>query len=256
LIVKHDQKFIEGYNAITSVDNQQNRTFMDFGQLILSRNKTYSDGEKKEKAYLLVKGKVTFEWDGNKVEANRNSCFDENPCCLQVPSNVGIKVTSLSDSAEISVIKTYNDKYFPAKFYSQEECVSVEAGKGEWGDASRRIIRTVFDLTNAPDSNLVLGEVVHKPGCWSSYPPHHHPQPELYFYKFMPEQGFGYSELGGQVFKVKNNDACIITDDVIHPQVAAPGYSMFYIWTIRHLENNLWNKTRIYAPEHRWLTQG
>ena len=255
MIIRQGRKFSKGYNAITSLDDKNNRTLMDFGELILDRDQTYTDSEKKEKAYLLVKGKVIFEWEGNKIEANRNSCFEENPCCLHVPSDVEIKVASLCDETEISVIRTYNDKKFASRFYSENECISVEAGKGQWGDASLRTIRTIFDLSNAPDSNLVLGEVVHKPGCWSSYPPHHHPQPELYFYKFMPEQGFGYSELGDQVFKVKSNDVCIITDDVTHPQVAAPGYSMYYIWAIRHLENNPWDKLRIYAPEHLWLTE-
>ena len=46
-------------------------------------------------------------------------------------------------------------------------------------EASTRIVRTIFDLSNATDAKLVLGEVISYPGKWSSYPPHHHPQPEV-----------------------------------------------------------------------------
>jgi len=251
LIIRQDKEFSEGYNAIVSLDDKNNKTMMDYGALILKKDQSYTDSEKKEKAFLLVKGKVVFEWENNRIEAKRDSFLDENPCCLHVPSDVGIKVLSLSDDTEISVTKTFNEKSFASKFYSQDECMTVEGGKGQLGEASLRNIRTIFDLTNAPDSNLVLGEVVHMPGRWSSYPPHHHPQPELYFYKFLPEQGFGYSEAADSVYKVKNNDTCIILSGD-HPQVCAPGYAMYYIWAIRHLENNPFNE-RIYAEEHKWL---
>ena len=255
MIIRQGEAFREGYNVITSLDDSENDTQMEYGMLILKANQTHSDHQPKEKAYLLVKGKVIFEWEGHKIEVSRDSFLDENPCCLHVPAGVAIKVTSLRDDTEISVSRTYNEKNFEPKFYSQEECLTEPGGKGELGEAALRSIRTVFDYSNAPAANLVVGEVVHYPGRWSSYPPHHHPQPEMYYYKFLPEQGFGYSELGDQVFKVKNNDVCIITNDVTHPQVAAPGYAMYYIWVIRHLENNPWDKTRIYASEHLWLTE-
>ena len=252
MVIKQKEGFTEGYNPITKLDDNY-KTLMDFGVLVLKKGQKYIDCEKKEKAYLLIKGNVTFEWEGNMVEACRKSFLEENPCCLHVPSGVDIKVTSSSDDTEISVTRTDNEKSFTAKFYSQKECMSVEGGKGQLGETSLRTIRTIFDLSNAPESNLVLGEVVHMPGRWSSYPPHHHPQPELYLYKFMPEQGFGYSEIGDRVYKVKNNDTSVITSGD-HPQVCAPGYAMYYIWAIRHLENNPFNE-RIYAHEHKWLLE-
>ncbi len=251
MIKRQDKGFSEGYNAITSLDDKENKTMMDFGVLALKKGGKYVDSEDKEKAYLLIKGKAIFQWGDCKVQVSRNSFLDENPCCLHVPAGVDIMVASLSDDTEISVTRAYNDRTFPAKFYSQEECMTVEGGKGILGEASLRSIRTIFDLSNAPESNLVLGEVVHMPGRWSSYPPHHHPQPEIYLYKFEPRQGFGYSEAAGNVYKVQNNDACIILSGD-HPQVCAPGYAMYYIWAIRHLQNNPFNE-RIYSDEHKWM---
>ena len=120
------------------------------------------------------------------------------------------------------------------------------------GETSTRICRTVFDFSTAPYANLVVGELINFPGKWSSYPPHYHPQPEIYLYKFDHEQGFGFSEFGEEVYKVRNNDAYIIDKEVTHAQVAAPGYAMYYIWVIRNLENNPFDE-RIYTPEHKWL---
>ena len=38
-----------------------------------------------------------------------------------------------------------------------------------------------------------------------------------------------------------------------HQQVTAPGYEMYYVWLIRHLDGDPWDKTRIYVPEYEWL---
>ena len=67
-------------------------------------------------------------------------------------------------------------------------------------------VRTFFDRSNCPETNFFIGEVVHFPGKWSSYPPHQHVEPELYYYKFLPENGYGLAEYGDDAFKVKNND--------------------------------------------------
>jgi 5-deoxy-glucuronate isomerase len=252
LIIKN-RDFSYGYNTILRMDDTNNDTQMDYGIIILKKNDSYEEEDEKEKAWLLIRGKVAFEWGNKRVAAERKSILDENPCCLHIPGKLKIRVTSMEGDAEIAAVRTDNKNHFAPKYYSQEECMSVESGKGELDETSLRTVRTIFDLSNAPESNLVLGEVVHRPGRWSSYPPHHHPQPEIYYYKFQPEQGFGYAEEGEEVFKVRNNDTFVIPPGLTHPQVAAPGYTMYYVWTIRHLENNPFNK-RIYAPEHLWLT--
>lgn len=84
-------------------------------------------------------------------------------------------------------------------------------------------MRTVFDHSNAPYANLVVGEVIGFPGKWSSYPPHWHPQPEIYFYRFLPENGYGFAELSEDVVKTHNNSTVLITKKETHPQTTAPG---------------------------------
>jgi 5-deoxy-glucuronate isomerase len=104
---------------------------------------------------------------------------------------------------------------------------------------------------------MVLGEVINHPGKWSSYPPHDHPQPEVYHYRFFPSHGFGHAEKENEVFKVFNCDSYAIPPGVTHSQCAAPGYAMYYIWMIPHLPNDRFGPdSRIFRNEHTWVMDG
>ena len=113
-------------------------------------------------------------------------------------------------------------------------------------------MRLVFDRRTRPESKLVLGEVLNYPGRWSSYPPHHHAQPEIYHYRFTLPQGYGHAELGERVYKVRQHDTLRIPAGHDHAQVAAPGYGMYYLWIVRHLDGNPY-KGFEHTPEHTWL---
>lgn len=252
MIIRQKEPFKTGYNPITSLENIDNKTLMDFGILILESGTEEINLENKERAYLLLSGEITLEWGNNIETIRRDSYFDEAPWCLHLPAGELVKIKAQSDKCEISVTKTYNNYKFDAKLYTDKDCRVEYFGKGTMGETSTRICRTIFDYSSAPYANLVVGELINYPGKWSSYPPHHHPQPEIYFYKFDHEQGFGFSEFGEEVYKVKSNDVYIIDEEVTHAQVAAPGYAMYYIWVIRNLENNPFGE-RIYIPEHKWL---
>lgn len=242
----------EGYNTLTEMNGKHSDMLMDIGVYkIKALQEQVCIDKEKESAFLLLKGKVVMEWNGNKQEVERNSVFDENPWCLHVPKKVLVKITALSE-AEVLLQKTDNAKEFDCKLYSPQDCRSDIFGKGVWKDAARRVVRTIFDYSNAPYSNMVIGEVINFPGRWSSYIPHHHPQPEVYYYKFNKPQGFGCSVIGDDVYKISDNSISIIPGGLVHPQVAAPGYAMYYCWMIRHLENNPWTD-RIDAEEHKWL---
>ena len=114
-------------------------------------------------------------------------------------------------------------------------------------------MRTIFDGTNSDEkAELVLGEVITMPGRWSSYPPHHHPQPEIYHYRFTEPQGYGHAELGDDVMKVKQYDTVKIFDGFDHAQCSAPGYGMYYAWVIRHLPDNPYTVPD-FTEEHAWV---
>jgi len=254
MIIKQRQPFQKGYTSITELNGKHAEMLMDFGILKLDAGDSEENQAAKERAYLLISGEAVFKWLGKELCMKRNNCFDEDPWCLHVPAGISVKIKSLADGTELAVIMTENEKSFEAKLYTPEECRSEQRGKGTMKETSTRTVRTIFDFSNAKSSNLVLGEVIDHPGKWSSYPPHHHPQPEIYFYKFNPENGFGYAELGEEVLKVRNNDTVKITEGMTHPQATAPGYAMYYLWVIRHLENNPYIQPT-FLPEHLWVTK-
>lgn len=252
MVIRQEEDFKYGYNSIAQMNGIHNDMMMDFGVLKMKKEQDETSAESLERAYLLIKGNVIFEWEDNKVTAKRNCCFDEEPWCLHVPKDIKVKITALEET-EIVVQKTDNEKIFKSKLYTPQECRSEQRGAGTMKETSTRTVRTIFDKSNSPDSNLVLGEVIGHPGKWSSYPPHHHPQPEIYFYKFNPINGYGFSEIGENVHKIKNNDTVKVTPGATHPQTTAPGYAMYYLWVIRHLDNNPYI-TPTFLEEHLWVT--
>ncbi|QEK11603.1 5-deoxy-glucuronate isomerase [Crassaminicella thermophila] len=250
--IRQAEPFKYGYNSITEMNGKHSNMLMDFGILKMKKDDVQTSSENLERAYLLIHGEVTLEWEGNKVTAKREDCFSEDPYCLHVPSNVEVKITCLKDDTEIAVQKTDNEKAFPAKLYTPDECRSEQFGAGTLNETATRTVRTIFDHSNSPDANLVIGEVINHPGKYSSYPPHHHPQPEIYHYRFYPEQGYGLSVVGDDAYVVNNMDTVAIPGGLVHPQTAAPGYAMYYVWMIRHLDNNPFDE-RIFVDEHKWL---
>lgn len=213
---------------------------------------TYNE-EKNETAVLLLEGHVKFTQDRKSMEGTRANPFEKKPYAIHCPAGMQFTVEAIEDS-EVIVEQTDNDKVFDSHFYNPDNCLYQEFGKGQWNGAGHRIVSTMFDIDNAPYSNLVLGEVFTQPGRWSSYPPHHHPQPEVYYYKFDKPQGFGACFLGDNVYKSTDGSVAFIEPGDDHEQAAAPGYEMYYVWMIRHIDGDPWYKTtRIIGDEHKWL---
>ena len=217
---------------------------------------TFSLNNELEKAILLMHGNVSLTWNENTIKIIRNSFFDDNPTVLLVPSAVQVKITCLNSESELCIVETKNGKQYPYKLFTAEECLTEQFGKGTLRETSTRDVRTIFDKKNMPESNLVLGEVINYPGKWSSYPPHGHNQPEIYYYRFLPEQGFGFAMDGmDKAHVINNGDALFVLNGAPHSQTAAPGYAMYYIWAIRHLDGDPYGpeEPRKFIPEHTWV---
>ena len=204
-----------------------------------------------EMAVLLVLGDVEFAWNGETRRGARRSFITEGPHCLHVCRHVKVTVTALADS-EVLVQRTANPREFSPVFYRPEDCRNDIFGLDVLDNKMKRTVRTVFDYSNAPYSNMVNGEVINHQGGWSSYTPHHHPQPEVYYYRYERREGFGACFLGDDVYKIKDGSCACIPGGVTHPQVTAPAFPMYYCWMIRHLEGNPWTD-RIVDPRYTWI---
>jgi 5-deoxy-glucuronate isomerase len=249
-----DKTVVNGYNPYLTVRDDAG-TGLTVGVLSLDTGESHTFlNAERETAVLLLQGRALFRWEGEERSALRPDSFHHQPWCLHVCRGTEVRVTA-GDPSEFYVQTAENPRAFPAKFYAPENVQVQHAGaNGELQGCMRREIKTLFDYESAPYSNMVLGEVLNFPGKWSSYPPHCHPQPEVYLHRFDRPQGFGASFANGEVYTSRHNGLTVIKSG-FHSQVAAPGYAMMYVWGIRHLEGDPWRKTRIDVPEHEWLWQ-
>lgn len=245
--------FQPGYNEMTHRQDDSNM-LMDIGVYLLQKGETITFQDTDcETVVLPLEGSIKLSWENKSVEVIRHDVFEQSPHCLHVCKGIEIVIEAFEES-ELLIQKTENNKIFPSHLYLPEECVSVEAGADVLDKTAYRTIRTIFDYSTAPYSNLVIGEVISHPGRWSSYPPHHHKQPEVYYYRFNKVQGFGCAMVGDEAYRVKHNSFITIPGDLDHPQATAPGYAMYFCWMIRHLENDPWTE-RIFEDEHKWLLE-
>ncbi len=246
LLDSHRAGFPTGFTAITTLSDESG---IAIGVLKLAAGEVHRAAVKSETAWLLMSGRVSVRAGATRTELSRSSLFDDPPRALHVSAGAEVELTA-REAVELTVYETQNTSAFAPKLY--ETVADEHRGKGKVQDQAFRFVRTVFDGTNAPpEASLVLGEVINFPGRWSSYPPHHHPQPELYHYRFDKPDGYGHAELGESVFKVRSFDTLRIMNGVDHPQCSAPGYAMYYAWVIRHLPHARYGVPD-FEPRHRW----
>lgn len=258
LIRSYREGFAVGENVVVREDEPVDSVGFDFAIHRLRAGERHEERSRKESVWILVTGEARVSCGGETHVVRRASLFDELPAALSASAHTPVAIESLSES-EWAVARVTNERSFPPRLFAPEDVVDELRGTGLAQDMSVRRVRLVFDRRERPESSLVVGEVVSLPGRWSSYPPHHHAQPELYHYRFTEPQGYGHAELGEHVFKVRPNDTIKIMGGEDHAQVSAPGYGMYYLWIVRHLRDRPYEGFD-FAPEHAWLldpkTQG
>jgi len=208
---------------------------------------------KEECAFLLIEGEVTFKWGDNEATGVRKSCFDDGAevCALHVARDTNVELDAAKPS-EVFIVHTENDRLFPPRFYTAGDIPNITSCAGICEGTCERKVTTVFDDVTVPDSNLVLGETYPLPGKWCGYPPHEHPQPEVYYYRIDRPEGFGFCCVGDNVYTIKDRSFSLLAHGAMHSQVTGPGYHMYIIWVIRHLPGNPWHRGPN-LPEYRWL---
>lgn len=252
VITRHREGFSRGLTWVTREGEAGLDTGMDFGVHRMGRGESSSEPTAKETAWILLSGQAEVEVGGNRVAVSRDSLFEEPPTVVHVPVGTHVRLAAASEEVEWAVVCAENLKAFEPRIFFPQDIQNELRGKGLVQEAALRTVRLAFDLAQRPESNLVVGEVINYPGRWSSYPPHHHAQPELYHYRFTLPQGYGHAELGEEVHKVRQYDTVKIRGGLAHPQVSAPGYGMYYLWVVRHQPGNPYRGFE-FTEEHQWV---
>lgn len=248
---KFDQN---GEMPLVSYEGDYAHMHMDVRVYAIKKNEVRSFVKQQEEmAILLLSGDITYQWEGKSETAHRKDVFTDGPYALHVSKGKEVRITAQSD-CEILVQCTKNERSFESRLYTPKDAPWHYSCKGMYGNTANRRVNTIFDHDIAPQSNMVLGEVLNDRGNWSGYLPHRHPQPECYFFKFDRTEGFGASFVGDEVFKSVNYSFSAIPGGCLHPQSAAPGYQMYTCWMIRHIDGNPWLQTdRCEDEAYTWM---
>jgi 5-deoxy-glucuronate isomerase len=253
-IASHRDGFGAGFTVITQADAADNPSQIGLAVLRLAAGEALTASPRCETAWLLMSGSVAGTASELSFSFERHSLFDESASCVHVAAGTSVKITARTES-ELTVYECANRRRFPPRVFTPAQVANEPRGRGQVGGRALRYVRTIFDRSNSPpEVELVLGEVVTFPGGWSSYPPHHHPQHEIYHYRFTEPQGYGHAELGEDVVKVRQYDTVKIPAGLDHAQCAAPGYGMYYSWVIRHLPDKPYTVPE-FTAEHAWTMQ-
>lgn len=258
--MQHDRKALFGYpdfdaqgvQTLTTVDGIYKDMMMNITVHRLATGQVLHVLETlQETAVLLLEGAVRFSWEGKTCTGIRPTSWDNTGYCLHIAKGVSADITAEQPSL-VLVQQTENSRSFDSVFYTPDTIKINTFGKNIPGNTAVRDVTTIFDYHTAPYSNMVIGEIFNHAGLWSSFIPHSHEQPEVYYYRFDKPQGFGACFIEDEVFKIKHGSFAAIPGGLTHPQVAAPAYRMTYVWMIRHFDGNPWT-SRCDAPEHQWI---
>ena len=238
--------------VVTTVTDLDHASGLALRFVRLPADEAWSYDGADESALLLMSGAARVRVGALLDDVTRDSLFDEVGVAWSCSGGTPIEVQADTD-VELAWVQTRSTESFVPRRCSEPRL--DRRGRGTVDDAAFRHVITYFDDRSAdPASRIVLGEVRTLPGRWSSYPPHAHAQPELYHYRFDRPHGYGHAEHGEEVFRVSAQDTLSITPGATHAQCAAPGYAMYYLWTIRHLDDARY-PAPTFAPEHAWTME-
>ncbi len=225
---------------------------MDLSMLVLQKGESYTTESQKEIVAVLCSGTIHASVADLSEELHRDDVFYGEPMIVRSPATESITIKGLADRSEVLLVATANEKDFEPEIMRPADMLNPkeERARGLMNDSAIRIARTYFDRSNRPSTNFFIGEVVMAPGKWSSFPPHFHKETEFYFYKFLPENGYGYAEVGGEPHIVRQHSLTVMSNGEPHPQVTTPAYAEWYLWCIRLDDNQPLVTT--FVPEHEW----
>jgi len=206
---------------------------MEFGILKLKQNESYIQKEDELETALVIlsgSGEIYFPLSNEKFLVKRKDTFDEPTTSFIIPKNHEYKINSL-ESLEIAVLKAKDEGSVFLVRHTKD--INIDYF-GEEKDNSKRKVFEYFGDSNAPKSNLVVGEVLSAVEGKTSVDPHHHPQWEVYHKRTDPADGKGKAQVGDEVFDTYNDTTILIPGGLVHPQKAGKNTREWYLWAIRH----------------------
>ncbi|MCS7120383.1 MAG: 5-deoxy-glucuronate isomerase [Nitrososphaerota archaeon] len=263
------KKMRKGYTNIVGPQNSELR-YIEFGILFLPEVGDKFEGrtESNEVVLTIFTGKCSIQAWRNSFNIDfrsigeRSDVFSGRATAVYLPPKTEYSVVAETPRLEIGVSGARSSIEGVPTLVKPVDVIERTVGALNW---TRKVYTIIGE--NVKAERILVGETINPPGNWSSCPPHKHdrktfeeaPLEEVYFYKIKPEQGFGLQRIYSSpeddepfdvVYVVENNDTIVIPRGY-HPVAAAPGYRLYYLWTLAGDERRYGAWTD--DPKHSWL---
>jgi 5-deoxy-glucuronate isomerase len=156
---------------------------------------------------------------------------------LYVPRDCHIEVTAEEEGCDLAEISAPVEHSYPLQFVPY---ANVQRDPGlHFKTGAPSFERTVNILIgkNVDAGRILAGVTFSQPGNWTSWPPHEHAEilEEAYIYIAMPAPAWGMQFVytdpkEPELVQVVREGDCVVMPAGYHPNVAAPGGSINFLW--------------------------
>ena len=205
---------------------------LHYGRIILDADNppvNFTTGNQ-ETALICLNGRAAVRTAGEKFDL---SLYD----ALYVPRDSAVEITSSPGGCDLAEISAPVEKRYPLQFVAYADVQRDPGLHFEAGGPSAQRELNVLIGKNVEAGRLMAGVTFSKPGNWTSWPPHEHAAilEEAYLYIEMPAPGWGiqlvYTDPNSpELAIVVREGDCVLMPQGYHPNVAAPGGSINFLW--------------------------
>lgn len=154
-----------------------------------------------------------------------------------MPRDSELVVTSSSEGCDLAEISAPVEQRYPVRFVSFQTVSQNPALHFQTGAEGAKRELNILIGKNVEAGRIMAGVTFSQPGNWTSWPPHEHAEmlEEAYLYIDMPAPGFGiqlvYTDTESpELITVVREGDCVLMPKGYHPNVAAPGGSIKFLW--------------------------
>jgi 5-deoxy-glucuronate isomerase len=156
---------------------------------------------------------------------------------LYVPRDAELEVTAGAEGCDLAEISAPVEHAYPLQFIPY---ASVKKDPGLYfktGAATFERTVNILIGKNVEAGRILAGVTFSQPGNWTSWPPHEHAEmlEEAYVYIAMPAPAWGMQFVftdpkAPELAQVVREGDCVVMPAGYHPNVAAPGGSINFLW--------------------------
>jgi 5-deoxy-glucuronate isomerase len=206
--------------------------YLHYGRIILDSGDAPArfDTNELETGLVCLKGSATVRTSGQSFTLGR---YDS----LYVPRDASIEVAPGPNGCDLAEMAAPVARAYPVQFV-QYEAVQKDPGLHlrVGGPPNQRDVLILLGK-NIEAGRILAGITLSAPGNWTSWPPHEHAAmlEEAYLYIDMPAPSFGLQLVytnprEPELATVVREDDVVLMPAGYHPNVAAPGGSINFLW--------------------------